>query len=393
MNAYGRLLVVLAGLAAFPTHSTGQSKSADYVLASIAVDRNTTRNIQLPKGYTVSGRLIDSQGAALAAVVVATIDESGFLGSATVSASDGAFTLLVRPGTHSLLARPAAVAAADLSQLSRLVPLVRTNVVVSRNTSLGDIRLSTGYIVRGRLRAAASYVYGAVAAVERGTDGLAQIASTAAGKTQDTISEYAVAVPAGQHDLVLGGVSAYDSRWKVAPLSSFVTNRLQVSRDTTFDIRIPTAHPISGTVKDSAGSDLSGFLYVHPVGVDITADPRASAVAVRNGAYLCHLPVGRYELVFVPVRYQYSGRGCWTRFDVTVTKGGGVENLVTQDGVLLSGKVLGADKRPAQVLIELTLPSATPDQAGIVPILGWSDEKGLYTVAVPPNTYALHVRP
>lgn len=389
MNAFGRLVIVVAALAVSPHPSTAQSKSADYVLPSLTVDRNMTRNIQLPKGYAVSGRLIDAQDAPVAAAVVATIDETGFVGSPTVSSSDGTFALLVRPGTHSLFVHPAAASAADLSQLRRLVPLLRTGVVVLRNTSLGDLRLENGYIVRGRLKAAASYVYGAVAAIGQA----AQVASTGAGKTQDTISEYAVAVPAGQHDLVLGGVCAYDSRWKVAPLSSFVTNRLQVSRDTTFDIRIPTAHSVSGTVKDTAGIALSGFLYVHRAGVDVTTDPRASAVAVRNGAYLCHLPVGRYELVFVPVRYEYSGRACWTRFDVTVTKGGGVENLVAQDGVLLSGKVLGADKRPAQVLIELTLPGATPDQAGIVPIPGWSDEKGLYTVAVPPNTYALHVRP
>lgn len=382
---------LLAGRPAFT-----QSRTASSYQPSVTVSADRVMNIQLPNGYLVTGRVTDGSGAPVTGALLVAKSDPRFGEVAVLCDSSGTFSLPLRAGTYTIIASPAS--SATPSEVPRLVGSSRQGVVVNTDQSLADLVLGTGFLVTGNVSGpsgAASFLRLSLLAVSADSNG-----QPASGITDDAMSKavsYAVAVSPGKYVLAATSAYGYTSGWQPTAVSAFATTKITVSRDMTKNIKLPKGYRLSGTVSDSSGTPLTGSLYVQASGSNPQKDGKATALSVMAGKYIAYLPAGAYTAVFIPVMdpAAYSGRATWTSLDVTMGSSGRTLDLVAQDGVLLSGKITDSSNRPvpdAWVDIRKALTAESFGPADI-PVVAKSDAKGRYRVAVPPDTFDIHVTP
>lgn len=391
-----RLVCSIAALVSSTALIAGaSSRTVDYDGGSISITADIVRNVTLPDGYFVTGTVRDSVGSPIFGALVSAVAVDGYSSTAGVSDMSGAFQIAVRASTHRIIVRPPESSSVDPSSFSPLVPSVKQNVVVSSDSTIGDIVLAAGYVVSGRVLPSSgsmTHLNGRILAIPQ-----KQSVPLITGQlgSDPNSNQFAMAVPKGKFTLTFFGGQGFTrsgSSWSLLPMSSYTTSALNISKNLSRNIKVPNGYKLSGTARDTQQRALDGLLYCWPIGGDPTGDGKGTVIPVMNGKFVCYLPKGRCDLTLVPLMDRtYSGKAALTDIPLQMTAADKTLPITASDGIVLSGKVkVAAGAAAAGALIEL---APLPVTNGWPPLLAMADSKGQYRVAVPSGSYQLHVWP
>ena len=386
------LLVPQFGIAA-------QSRTTEFHKLKEKITVDKVMNIPLPDGYFLSGIVKDASGVPVKnAWVRAANSDMGF-GWGTATDAAGLFSYPVQKGSYSVIVTPPLSASIDPAAFSRLVPTTVEGVSVVNDTNLGEIKLQNGYILSGKIKPPAGTIglFAGTLMAFPSSGPNSTIFAAQFGSGSDTM-KYAMAVPAGSYKLILIPIMVFNSTHQTIPMT-FKTDKVTISKDTVKNIKGPKGFKIWGTVKDTGNTALSGVLAVFQKMNPFVKGMIITEFIVMNGSYSGYLPAGNFTLVFLPyppVNTGYKGKATKTSFNLTMPSSDKRLNLVAQNGVMFSGKVMDARNqivKSADVGVIKTGASTSTKPADWLWYITSTDSKGQYRLPLPRDTYDIHAMP
>jgi hypothetical protein len=367
-------------------------------------------DIKFPNGYFVKGTVLSSTGAPLKSVSVfvgdAAEEFSGYFGTTDAA---GKFSIPVQPGTKYVRISPPASTSVDPARFSRLLEKTVENITVSKDTGIGAVKLRNGFILSGKIDAPAGTPalksFSPSIAIYPAKDLMVVNYAQTDGAHTGIDDKYAVAVPAGSYRIwtTAGGTTQANQVVAIQPTMLPV----KVGKDTVKNIVLPKGrYSLSGTVKDTANTKLSGFLLVVSQSGSFEGGVFAYGI-VDEGVFgidpklnqkTLFLPPGQYRLMFLPLLYispDYKGRATVTYFDLTMPASAKTLSLVAENGFILSGKATDAGGKAMPAIIAASNKNAQLglDLLSTNMMIGLSDEKGNYRIALPADTLNVQAFP
>lgn len=379
-----------------PQPGMAASRAADYVQSDVAIAGAQTLNITFPNGYYISGSVRDASNQPLTGAAVMAAGQDGTIYGWGLTDSSGAYQIPVRAGTYNVVAAPPRVRVINPSTMSRLVPAAVKSRAVAADASVPAIALQNGYLLTGSFLPPSGQMAGLAGGMQaipqKGdwfTGGMAAIGD--GGHS----TQYGVALPSGKYTLLFAGGQAFDSSWKMLPAAAFAVQSVNLTKDTTKNIKLPKGYSLTGTANDAGGNPLHGIIYVRPKGANPAKDRRSTLITVMNGKFVANLPAGTYDCVFIPgMPSGYTGKATRSPVELTMPAAAKTLDIVAAEGVIVSGKMKDAGGAVSPgAMLWLVLSGADPKSLDAIPMAAVAAQNGAYRVSVPPGTYDVHAWP
>lgn len=384
-------------VAPFGTAAPARTTEFHKLKQPISADR--VWNITLPDGYFLSGTLKDTLGLPLkGAFVEAANPDIGF-GWEGVTDAAGVFSLPLQKALYSVYFTPPGSSSVNPATFPRLLPSTVDGVAVAGDTSMGEVQLRNGFVMSGKIAPPSGTMgmfAGSLMAFPQGGAPSAIFAARFGSGLDST--KYAMALPPGSYKLILMPLMAYSGTYQAVPMT-FKTDKAAVSGDLVKNIKAPKGYRLRGTVKDSGKTALGGVLAVFQKNNPYVKGMFVMQLSVMKGGYSGYLPPGNYTLVFLPsgsMTPGYKGKAAKSSFDLVMPAADKTLNLVAQNGVVVSGKIVDARNRIVKsggIGLIKTNAAASLKPADWIWILASTDSKGQYRLTAPPDTYDVHAIP
>lgn len=309
------------------------SKSAEYHKLGVTLATDTHMDMVLPDGVTLSGLVQDLNGQPVNGAYVGAVLAEGLVSAVGgFTDSTGAFSFPVQPGTYKVSASPPISTSWLPSTFSHLLPSKPEAVSVPGNTSIGTLVLQNGSILSGKVLPPSGAL---------GLFSGAQFSLSVPG-------QYAMALPGGVYKARVVPILAYTSSFAVIP-ASLATSTVSINGDKTLNVKLKTGYHLTGSVTDSAKRKLDGGLLIFQKGTPFIQAFFVGWGLVVRGVIVMYLPPGSLNAVFVPAfDSTYPGRAARTSVNFTMPAANKALNIAVADGVVLSGKITDAKKKPAK---------------------------------------------
>jgi Carboxypeptidase regulatory-like domain len=268
------------------------------VVALTAGSQQSNVQLALTRGATIAGVVRDANGAAVPNVTVGAYNADGTLHTTAITNANGAYQLLVAPGTYNL-------AAFDL-QLTYAPRVFGGSLGVATGQALNGMNFSLlrGGRVTGTVREGSSPRAGITVAAYDAAGILAASAIT------DANGVYALVVAPGDYRLVaFDTANRYAASYDRGALSfdETVPRSIAANATVTADIALRRGVSVSGEVVDAAGKAISGVnvFALDPAGNRVagaTSSAGAFTLIVPAGSYryMAVDPAGRYAMAILP---------------------------------------------------------------------------------------------
>jgi len=279
-------LVITPGVYTLTYRPVAGQKLAAVEFKGVVFNSNQTRNVILPPGFFVSGRVLDNQGQP---VVDADLDfDVSSTGERIPTPNDntndnGDYQVVVPAGTYNITVEPQV---SDKLVASKIFSFVVTNDINNVNFTL-----QPGFYLSGTVRRASNMtvVGGVDVDVEDTLTG--QKIPTPGGATNAS-GFYQTVVPAGSFNVVLQPPVS-------TGLASVESLRVAVSTDRTLNANLPNGVTLSGLVQRAGGSGLAN--------VDIRFENPTTGAKIPLAGHATN-SLGNYAVVAVPGTYNVQFR-------------------------------------------------------------------------------------
>ncbi|HEY8847187.1 MAG TPA: cell wall-binding repeat-containing protein, partial [Candidatus Limnocylindrales bacterium] len=343
---------------------------------------------------TISGKVADSGGAALAGITVqpGTITSSAFtaVGSPATTAGDGSYTVTVGTGRFAIRFSQASQvhAAGFYSSGGFVVDAASATTILATGAPVTgvNVRLPLSHAITGTVTNSGSTP----------VSGVNVIALTSAGnQTVSAITNlagvYTLHVASGSYVLRFSPPAPYPSGYYTptgltTDLSAATRIAVAGADVTGKDIQLPTAKTISGTVTNASSAPVAG--------ITVSAG-LSTATTTAGGTYSLSVPPGSYRVTFqdptnaLPSGY-YSTGGLTTSFagatlvDVSTANALGID-VQLPAGAFVSGPVTGAGGAALSGINVWLIPVGAIDPLTVVSTSG----SGTYSILAAPGSFIL----
>ncbi|RLI14519.1 MAG: hypothetical protein DRO43_03805, partial [Candidatus Hecatellales archaeon] len=339
------------------------SNLAAYAESNFVVSGDTTKNVTLSSGYTVSGTVSDPNGNPVQGAIVTLwdpINQAGY--GAPPTGPNGNYSLSVPAGIYEFHVDP--------PPSSNLAMYHEMDVTINSDITK-NVTLTSGYTVSGVVSDSNSNpVQGAQVML---WDPINQAGY--GSPPTNSQGQYSLSVPAGTYEFTvmppLGqGLAAYSE-------SGFT-----VSGDVTKNVTLTSGSTISGVISDPNGDPVQGaFVFLwDPINQAGYGGPPTGS----NGAYTMTVPNGTYEFHIDP-----PPNSNLAHYSESVTiSGNTTKNVTLSSGYTVSGTVSDPNGNPVQGAIVVLWDPISGAGYGRP-----TDASGQYSLTVPAGTYEFHVEP
>ncbi len=361
-------LTVPAGTYEFHVEPPPGSNLAIYHEMNVAINADTTKNVTLTSGYTVSGVVSDSNGNPVQGAFVFLwdpINQAGYGGPPTNS--QGQYSLSVPAGTYELHVDPPA--GLNLAHYSE------SGLNVAGNVTNHNITLSSGYTVSGIIYDPNNNpVQGAEVRLWDPTNQVGYGCPPTGPN-----GAYSMTVPGGTYEFHVDPPPGQG-------LASYFEDNFQVTGDVNKDVTLSAGYTVSGDVTDSNGDPVSG-VFVGLFDPD-TGSFYGNPTDVNGHYSVTAPPDNNYTFFAEPPQIlrlvSYSETGLNLQSDIPD------KDVTLASGVLLYGTV--TDKTTHQAIAGARISVST--SGGPTYSSKLTDANGEYSFVVPPNSnYTLYASP
>jgi protocatechuate 3,4-dioxygenase beta subunit len=349
--------------------SAGNYQSTAISGVQVSAGQPTTQNATLASAGTISGKVTDSSGKALAGVCVVASPSGGGTVADTNTSATGMYSLSqLAPGTYSL----AFSACSAGNYVSQTIPAVQVTATqtTTENATLASAGTISGKVTDTSGKALAGVCVVAIASASGGHGGSA---------TTDTNGLYTInGLSPGADDVEFDGCTAGNYVSQTIPAV-----QVTAGKTATENASLTLAATISGKVTDTSGKALAG-ICVSAAGAGPNGQ-NLGATTNSNGMYaITGLPANTYTVTFSACSgADYVSK---TIANVQVTPGNtAIENASLATGGIISGKVTDSAGKPLVGACVGAILSGTDQGPGATTGSG-----GTYTIAgLPSGTYSV----
>lgn len=348
-----------------PLPSTGL---APLLLPNVVITKDTTINVTLFPGITISGQVKDQSNTPVANVdldVIDTLTQLKLSISGDVTDQNGNYSIRIPVGVYDITYEPLLIS-------THLVPQKLAGLSLANDTTI-NVSLISGKILSGKVSNQSSQ---GIPLVDLNvTNSATQQRLFTPSDNTDASGNYALVIPAGTYDIDFNTPTG--TRYVAKSLSNQV-----ITIDKTLNVTLATGFYISGKVSDPLNSGVASV----KIGADYTYTGQEQLITNKltdgAGNYQIVLPSGLFRLSFDPPLA--SGLAGTYLYDVNVFKDT-VINVTLPNGVSLSGTVTNVSSQPI-LNVDLDIYSVS---TGLKVFTGNdnTDSNGNYLVRVAPQAY------
>jgi hypothetical protein len=370
---------------------------------TVTVSGATTKNIQLPPGYALTGTVKDTHGnsittapglkSASGSISFTNAANSAATGYGSV-AGDATFSAVVAAGTNSASVTTAVTSfdqtTFEFTSYSVVQTPTPSSLVVNGATTQAFVRPDLP--VPGQLA-------GTITSPDVSVNTLSFALTDGGGgygfPTDDT---YSITAPPGSGNVTMSGELAADSEVTVGSFGLGGTKTVASGATTTYNIVVPSVNTFHGTVTLPSGVTLDGALATNGTVILLNGYYSSYDASSTPGAYKLALPAGA-STVLLTMKDLTIGDATLTwgyTFAYTVPTGDSTKNVslpALPATFTLQGTITGPDGKP---VANADVNAYQSDAASA----GWhatadttTGADGKYSRTVPAGTFSLYVTP
>jgi hypothetical protein len=347
-----------------PLLSTGL---APLLLPDVVITKDTTINVTLFPGITISGQVKDPFNTGVPNVdldVIDTLTQLKLSISGDVTDQNGNYSIRIPVGDYDITYEPLVS--------THLVPQKLAGLSLANDTTI-NISLSAGVILSGKVSNQSSQ---GIPLVDLNvTNSATQQRLFTPSDNTDASGNYALVIPAGTYDIDFNTPTG--TRYVAKLLSNQV-----ITSDKTLNVILSTGFYVSGKVSDPLSSGVASVR----IGADYTYTGQEQLITNKltdgAGNYQIVLPSGLFRLSFDPPLT--TGLAGLYLYNVNISKDT-VINVTLPNGVSLSGTVTNVSTQPI-LNVDLDIYTVA---TGLKVFTGNdnTDSNGNYLVRVAPQSY------
>ena len=347
-----------------PLPSTGL---APLLLHNVVITKDTTINVTLFPGITISGQVKDQFNTVVPNVdldVIDTLTQLKLSISGDVTDQNGNYSIRIPVGVYDITYEPL--------DSTHLVPQKLAGLSLANDTTI-NVSLSAGAILSGKVSNQSSQ---GIPLVDLNvTNSATQERLFTPSDNTDANGNYSLVIPAGTYDI------DFNTPTGTRYVAKVLYNQA-INSDKTLNVILSTGFYVSGKVSDPLSSGVASV----KIGADYTYTGQEQLITNKltdgAGNYQIVLPSGLFRLSFDPPLT--TGLAGLYLYDVNISKDT-IINVSLPNGVSLSGTVTNVSSQPI-LNVDLDIYSVS---TGLKVFTGNdnTNTSGNYLVRVAPQTY------